>query len=156
MKKLNLIPMILFLLLMIAAITTMLTGCSSNEQYSANKADRVDHDNAIRPLSNNNNTGAENARGQTMSDQNPNLLNTNGGADNRGKAINQARGVVNKSDVFRPGSIWITADAMYVNVYPARNLTNKQEIDARAKLHSQLTQALPRFIIEVRVVDDKQ
>ncbi len=86
--------MTLFLLLMIATVTTTLAGCSSNEQYSANKADRVDDDNAIRPLSNNNNTRAENARGQTMSDQNPNLLNTNGGADNRGKAINQARGVV--------------------------------------------------------------
>jgi hypothetical protein len=156
MRKMNLTPMTLFLLLMIAAVTTTIAGCSSNEQYSANKADRVDHDNAIRPLSNNNNTGDENARGQTMSDQNPNLLNTNGGADNRGKAINQARGVVNKSADFRPGSIWITADAMYVNVYPKRNLSNNQEVEARAKLHSQLTQALPRFIIEVRVVDDKQ
>lgn len=153
MKKMN--PIIL-LLVIAAAFTLIITGCASDEQYSANKADRVNHGAGVRPLSNQNNSQHENARGRTMSDQNPNLLNTNGGADDRGKAINQARSVVNDSAEFRPGSIWIAADAMYVNVYPKEKMTNKQEINARSKLHSRLTAALPRFVIEVRIVGDEQ
>lgn len=153
MKKLNRVSLFLLILVVIA---TAIAGCASNEQYSANKAERVDHGAGVRPLSNQNNSQHENARGRTMSDQNPNLLNTNGGADNRGQAINQARSVVNASDEFRPGSIWITADAMYVNVYPKEKMTNKQEINARSKLHSRLTAALPRFVIEVRIIGDEQ
>jgi hypothetical protein len=137
--------------LLIAALLT--TGCASNEQYSAQKQKNNDRPSLV---SNEPNDGAHKRFGRTMSDQNPNLLNTDGGGRrDRGQDIDKAKAIVNNSKEFRSGNIWIDGGGMWVNVYPKGNMDNQQTTHARTKLHSRLIQALPRYQIEVRVQDDR-
>ncbi|MGJ7920725.1 hypothetical protein [Neobacillus sp. LXY-4] len=143
MKKLNLL--ILFLLL-------ITTGCASNEQYSAKKMENR-NDQRINTLQQGNQVNE--IRGRTMSDQNPNLVNINGRSYDRGDDVDHARSVINRMEGFRPGAIWINGSGMWVTAYKKGMMTNDEKIDAEASLHERLTRALPRYRIEVRVLEDR-
>ncbi|NMD70046.1 hypothetical protein HHO41_07065 [Bacillus sp. DNRA2] len=142
-----------FILLSFLA-STILAGCAMNNDRRVQTAgDQNEKVNIIdtRP---NADEGPRAVPGRTMSDQNPNLLNTNGGGNSRGKDIEHARTVINQSGNLRPGRIWIDGNGLWANVYTNGRLTETEERDARTKLHTQLTQALPRYQIEVRVMED--
>lgn len=145
MKKLSL----LFILLL-----TITTGCNSDV---AGGYDRDEDRDGTKLMSNrwNNDNGTTDMPGQTMSDQNPNLLNTDGGKINNGDDISKARQVVNQTNEFRAGSVWINGNHMWVTVYKKGMMADKEKINAESNVHQKLTQALPRYDIEVRVLEDR-
>lgn len=120
---------------------------------------RDDANNNARQLNNNGDRNRKDVvnetRGRTMSDQNPNLLNIDGGRNDQGNDIQKARTVVRQTNEFTPGAIWVNGDMMWVNVYKKGRMSHSQKIDGEAKVHEALTQALPRYRIEVRLREDR-
>ncbi|MEW8985699.1 MAG: hypothetical protein AB2401_01565 [Bacillus sp. (in: firmicutes)] len=100
------------------------------------------------------NQGPRAAPGRTMSDQNPNLINNDGMRNSRAKEIEKANEVIKQSGNLRPGQVWFDGNGLWANVYTNGQLTEAEVRDARAKLHSRLSEALPRYQIEVRVMED--
>ncbi len=94
-------------------------------------------------------------RGRTMSDQNPNLINIDGGRNNQGNDIQKARTVVRETNDYTPGAVWVNGDMMWVTVYKKGRLSHSQKIDGEAKIHEALTRALPQYRIEVRLREDR-
>lgn len=94
-----------------------------------------------------------------MSDQNPNFLNLRGTSlndnsnrNNTGRDIDTARDIVNRTGDFRADSVWINnaGDRMTVTVDTrGRHEGNNRHV-AIARLKTRLTQALPRYTIEIR------
>jgi hypothetical protein len=100
--------------------------------------------------------GTNETRGRTMSDQNPNLLNTGGGRFDNAGVIRHARKTINQTDEFEPGAIWINGDAMWVTVYKNGPMTNDQKIHAEARAHALLTKAFPDYRVEVNVRENRR
>lgn len=142
------------LILLSLLLCTFLTGCTLNNDRRFNTAGDQNEEVNIIDTRPDPDQGPAAVPGRTMSDQNPNLLNTDGGRRSRGQDIEQARTVINQSGSLRPGRIWIDGNGLWANVYTNGRLTEAEEREARSKLHSQLTQALPRYQIEVRVMED--
>lgn len=92
-----------------------------------------------------------------ITNQNPNFLNLNKSGDgaNQETDINKARQVINDSKEFRPGSVRINGDDMWVTVYKNGILNDNEKIDAEARIHRDLIRALPRYHIEVKVQEDR-
>ena len=100
---------------------------------------------------------------QDITNQNPNFLDLNRtgngteqGGNNTGIDVDKARQVVSRTKEFRPGSVWINGDRMWVTVYKKGMLTDKERLDAEARIHEKLITALPRYEIEVRVREDRR
>ncbi|WML46551.1 hypothetical protein RCG23_12790 [Neobacillus sp. PS3-34] len=99
---------------------------------------------------------------QRMGDQNPNFLNLKGTTErseinsNQETDVDQARRTVAMSKEFTPGAVWINGDRMWVTVYKKGMLTEREKINAEARMHRKLVHALPRYNIEVRVKEDRR
>jgi hypothetical protein len=98
-----------------------------------------------------------------ITNQNPNFLDLKGtgsgseaGANNQGNDIQKAKQVIADSDEFTADSIWINGDRMWVSVYKKGMQSERGKINAEARLHKKLIQALPRYNIEVRVKEDRR
>ena len=99
-----------------------------------------------------------------ITNQNPNFLDLKrtgsgseaGGGQNTGNDINKAKQVIADSDEFTTDSVWINGDRMWVSVYKKGMQTERGKINAEARLHRKLVQALPRYHIEVRVKEDRR
>ncbi|MGG0718937.1 hypothetical protein ABE096_15285 [Robertmurraya massiliosenegalensis] len=91
--------------------------------------------------------------GRTMSDQNPNLINT-GSERNQGTDIEHAKKVISDTGEFTPDSVWINGNDLWVTAHTDKDLSAKEKIDAQAKLHKLLMGALPSYDIEVQVNED--
>lgn len=134
MKKL-----LLFLTLFI------ITGCDGNLQDELTENNDTKGTNVIH-------TGDE-LPGRTMSDQNPNLLNTGSERNNR-RDTEHARKVISDTGEFTPDSIWINGDDLWVTAHTDEDLTSKEKMDAQARLHKILMKALPDYDIEVKVNEE--
>lgn len=98
-----------------------------------------------------------------VTDRNPNFLNLNRSFDrgeydglNNGSDVDKATKVINGTKEFAADSVWINGDRMWVSAYKKGMLSDRERIDAEARLHRKLTQALPRYNIEVRVKEDRR
>ncbi|MEO2075184.1 MAG: hypothetical protein ABGX20_07275 [Bacillus sp. (in: firmicutes)] len=99
-----------------------------------------------------------------ITNQNPNFLDLKrtgsgseaGGGKNTGNDTYKAKQVISNTKEFVPDSIWINGDRMWVSVYKKGMLSDKERMDAQARLHKKLIQALPRYEIEVRVKEDRR
>src|SRR3954467_1036647 len=85
-----------------------------------------------------------------ITNQNPNFLDLKGtgsgseaGANNQGNDIQKAKQVIADSDEFTADSIWINGDRMWVSVYKKGMQSEQGRINAEARLHKKLIQALP-------------
>lgn len=94
--------------------------------------------------------------------QNPNFLDLKGTStgNERGSHIgidvDKARKVVGRTKGYRPGSVYTEGSSMWVTVYK-KGIKNEQDrLKARAQMHKRLVQALPRYDIDVNVLDDKR
>jgi hypothetical protein len=104
------------------------------------------------------------AIGNDSTNQNPNFLNLNGtrngisssGAGNFANDVDKAKQVIANTKEFRTDSVLINGDRMWVTVYKKGTLTDSQKVDAEARLHRKLIQALPRYNIDVRVQEDRR
>ncbi|WP_210364400.1 hypothetical protein [Bacillus sp. REN3] len=87
----------------------------------------------------------------TLSDQNPNLLNTdNENHHSYSQDVQKAKDVIS-SKGYRPGKIWINGGIMYVTAHPNGRLKGKQRNRAEKSLEKSLTRALPRYDIHVDI-----
>lgn len=147
MKKLILLSFFLL-------FSTYLAGCVMNDDRRVNTAGDQNEEVRIIDTRTDPNVGPREAPGRTMSDQNPNLINNDGMRISRAKEIEQANEVIKQSGNLRPGQVWFDGNGLWANVYTNGKLTEAEEQEARTKLHSRLSQALPRYQIEVRVMED--
>jgi hypothetical protein len=99
-----------------------------------------------------------------ITNQNPNFLDLKrtgsgsetGGGKETGEDINKAKQVIADSDEFTLDSVWINGDRMWVSVYKKGMQSEQGKVNAEARLHRKLIQALPRYKIEVRVKEDRR
>lgn len=98
-----------------------------------------------------------------ITNQNPNFLDLNrtgsggqAGAGDQGNDIHKAKQVIADTNEFVTDSVWINGDRMWVSVHKKGMLSDRGKIDAEARLHKKLIQALPRYNIEVRVQEDRR
>lgn len=97
----------------------------------------------------------DHSRGHQLSDQNPNLLNADEGRIDQSSYVDQARAVVERSDEFEVDSIWINGQRLWVTVYKKGRMSREERVDAEARLHEKLSEAIPRYKIEVKVQEDR-
>jgi len=146
MKKLG----ALFILLFVFA-----AGCANNNQGGEN----LTGDNDIRDntsyMSNTLNRQMDNTRGWQMSDQNPNLPNTDGGRVDQHAVIEKATKVVNDTGNYRADSVWINGDDLWVTAYKKGRLTDRDRNEAAAELRKKLIQAFPRYHVRVKIQEDR-
>jgi hypothetical protein len=143
MKKMFLISLLML---------TITVGCTAKSNAG------IEDKNGTQLMSNrraNNIDTTNETRGQTMSDQNPNLLNTDGGRNSIRSDVDKARDVINQTTEYQSESVWVNGNVMWVTVYKKGMMTNEQRIDAEAIVHALLVKALPRYKIEVRVLQDR-
>jgi hypothetical protein len=89
--------------------------------------------------------------GMTMTDQNPNLLNTdNENHHSFSQDVQKAKDVISDAG-FEPGSIWINGGEMNVTAQLQGRVTRKDRENAQKTLQEKLTRALPRYDINVDI-----
>ncbi|CAM3842465.1 hypothetical protein [Mesobacillus thioparans] len=89
--------------------------------------------------------------GMTMTDQNPNLLNTdNENHHSFSQDVQKAKDVISDAG-YEPGSIWINGGEMNVTAKLQGRVTRQDREDARKTLHNSLVKALPRYDIKVNI-----
>lgn len=134
------------------------SGCTANSNVN-NASSSHEDKNGTQLMSNRrsatNIDTTNETRGRTMSDQNPNLLNTDGGRNSIRSDVDKARDVINQTTEYQSDSVWVNGDTMWVTVYKKGMMTNEQRIDAEAIVHALLIKALPQYNIEVRVLQDR-
>lgn len=97
-----------------------------------------------------------------ITNQNPNFLDLNRtgsgtelGTSNTGLDVDKARQVIGQTKGYRPGSVWINArNHMRVTAYKKGLVTQRERLDAEKYLEKKLTAALPRYKIDVKVLED--
>jgi hypothetical protein len=89
--------------------------------------------------------------GMTMTDQNPNLLNTdNENHHSFSQDVQKAKDVISNAG-YEPGSIWINGGEMNVTAQLQGRVTRKDRENAQKTLQERLTRALPRYDINVDI-----
>ncbi|WP_458411653.1 hypothetical protein ACNQFZ_12370 [Schinkia sp. CFF1] len=94
-----------------------------------------------------------------IADYNPNFLdlNTENEAHNNQGAYQQKlREIVESSDVFDAGMIYINGYKAIVNVTPKRKLSYKEFHEQRGLLQNRLSEAVPRYQVVLNVNTDNQ
>lgn len=105
-------------------------------------------------------------RSNDMNNLNPNFLNLQGtrngelagNSQSHGKDIDKAKQVINNTGEFRVESVWISSggDRMRVTAFKKGKLSRADKNAAEARLHRKLIHALPRYMIDVTVLQDKR
>lgn len=145
----------LLILLMFAVV--MVSGCA---QDNAESVYDKDEDQAGVDLNRENdgvrhgdgpNFTKDQDNGMTMTDQNPNLLNTdNENHHSFSQDVQKAKDVISDAG-YEPGSIWINGGEMNVTAQLQGRVTRKDREKAQKTLHDKLAQALPRYDINVNI-----
>jgi hypothetical protein len=140
----------------------LLSGCSgksaNNASYDLRKDRSAPQFMSNRSVGNNQKHLVEN----DVTNQNPNFLNLSGtgsgseSGSNMGLDVDKARQVIRDTKEFKPGSIWINGDRMWVTAYKKGILTERGKIADEARIHRKLVEALPSYNIEVKVQEDRR
>jgi hypothetical protein len=145
-----------FLMLFVLAIV-MVSGCGQDNTDSVYDKDEDqagvdlnrDHD-GVREGDGPNFTRDQDD-GMTMTDQNPNLLNTdNENHHSFSQDVQKAKDVISDAG-YEPGSIWINGGEMNVTAQLQGRVTRKDRENAQKTLQEELTRALPRYEINVDI-----
>lgn len=89
-----------------------------------------------------------------IADRNPNFLdlnNENEAHNNRGAYQQKLREIVESTQVFDAGMIYINGHRAVVNVTPTRQLSERELEKHANELEKKLVNAVPRFKIDLRV-----
>jgi len=141
-----------FLLLIIG----VLVGCNQNENAEGDYD--KNHDKNGRAFVKNRTFGFDDeyTMDRQMSEQNPNFPDFDRNRVNYESYVDKARTVVENTDEFEPGQVWINGSRIWVTAYKKGQLSNKEKIDAEARLHKLLTKAIPAYDVEVTVREDRR
>ena len=93
----------------------------------------------------------------TMDAQNPNLPNTDRDRDriNNGTDIDKARQIIEATNEFRSGPIWINGDDMWVTAYKKGMISERQRVKDASELREKLIKELPRYHIQIKIQEDR-
>lgn len=152
--------------LIFSLFTTMLaSGCASSKGGVENDTTSYDlrKDRSAPQYMSNRSAGRDQNHlvENDITNQNPNFLDLNrtgNGTEtgsNIGIDVDKARQVVGQTKEFRPGSVWINGNRMWVTVYKKGMTSAQERVDAEARLHRKLMAALPRYEIDVTVREDR-
>jgi hypothetical protein len=145
------------LLMLFAFAIVIVSGCARNNAESVYDKDE-DHagvdlnreDDGVRH-GDGPNFSRDQDDGMTMTDQNPNLLNTdNENHHSFSQDVQKAKDVISDAG-YEPGSIWINGGEMNVTAQLQGRVTRKDRDNAQKKLYDKLTKALPRYDINVKI-----
>ncbi|MFJ5717198.1 hypothetical protein [Neobacillus sp. NPDC093127] len=141
----------------------MLSGCQNNNRGAKEEAYDLRTDRTAPNYMSNRGKDQQHLVEDDITNQNPNFLDLNrtgsggeAGAGNQGNDINKAKQVIAGTNEFVTDSVWINGDRMWVTVYKKGMLSDRKKVDAEARLHRKLIQALPRYHIEVRVKENRR
>lgn len=148
--------------LMFAALF-ILSGCQNNRDTVNDQTSDLRTDRKTPNYMSNRGKSQQHLVEDDITNQNPNFLDLErtgsggeAGAGNQGNDINKAKQVIADTNEFVTDSVWINGDRMWVSVYKKGMLSNRERINAEARLHRKLIQALPRYNMEVRVQEDRK
>lgn len=98
-----------------------------------------------------------NTREWTMDAQNPNFPKTDRNRDriNNGTDIDKARQIIEDTNEFRSGPIWINGDDMWVTAYKRGIISDRQRVKDASELRKKLIKALPRYHIQIKIQEDR-
>jgi hypothetical protein len=159
----------MFLVIMLFIVS----GCQNNRSAKEEAYDLRTDETAPNYMSNRekDRTSPDNNRGKDrqhlveddITGQNPNFLDlkrtgsgSEAGAGNIGVDTNKAKEVIVATNEFVTDSVVVNGGRMWVAVYKKGMLKESEKVDAEARLHRKLVQALPRYKIEVRVQEDRR
>jgi len=98
-----------------------------------------------------------NTREWTMDAQNPNFPNTdrNRARVNNQTDIDKARQIIEETNEFRSGPIWINGDDMWVTAYKRGIIADRQRVKDASNLREKLIKALPQYHIQIKIQEDR-
>jgi hypothetical protein len=149
-------------MLLMLIMLFIISGCQNNRGAKEEAYDLRTDERAANYMSNRD-KDRKHLVEDNITDQNPNFLDLKGtgsgsetGAGNIGVDTNKAKQVIADTNEFVTDSVVVNGDRMWVAVYKKGMLKDSEKIDAEARLHRKLVQALPRYNIEVRVQEDRR
>ncbi|WP_312473219.1 hypothetical protein [Neobacillus sp.] len=141
----------------------ILSGCQSKRNAANDAGYDLRTDRSTPNYMSNRGKNQQHLVEDDITNQNPNFLDLEqtgsggeAGAGNYGNDTNKAKQVIADTNEFVTDSVWINGNRMWVSVYKKGMLSNQERINAEARLHRNLMQALPRYQIEVRVKEDRR
>lgn len=141
----------------------IVSGCQGNNRRANEAAYDLRNDRSAPNYMSNRGKDKPHLVEDDITNQNPNFLDLKGtgsggeaGGTNTGIDIDKAKQVIADTKEFKTDSVWTNGDRMWVNVYKKGMLSDREKIDAEARLHRKLIQALPRYNIEVSVQEDRR
>ncbi|KLT16643.1 hypothetical protein AA980_16540 [Neobacillus vireti] len=141
----------------------MLSGCQNNNRGANEEAYDLRTDRNAPNYMSNRGKDQQHLVEDDITNQNPNFLDLErtgsggeAGAGNQGNDIDKAKQVIAGTNEFVADSVWINGDRMWVSVNKKGMLSDEKKVDAEARLHRKLIQAIPRYHIEVRVKEDRR
>ena len=145
------------LLMMLMFGMVIVSGCGQDNTesvYDKNNdtagQDLTTNDNGVR-RGDGPNFARDQDDGMTMSDQNPNLPNTdNQNRLNFSQDVQKAKEVITDQG-FEPDSVWINGGTMNITARPEDRLSKRERESAEKTLKNKLTRALPRYEINVDI-----
>ncbi|WP_066072998.1 hypothetical protein [Neobacillus soli] len=169
MKKWMFLSLSLMMLFVVSGCQSSNRGANEqaynlrNDRSTPNFMSNRDHDGITPDNMSDRDKNQQHVVENDITNQNPNFLDLKGtgsggeaGAGNQGNDIAKAKQVINGTNEFVTDSVWINGDRMWVSVYKKGTFSNQGKIDAEARLHRKLVQAIPRYNIEVRVKEDRR
>lgn len=140
------------LLIVIMAITG---GCNYNNKASNEVGDNQNGSDLLKVGYHKQGNRHIGINKDEITDQNPNFLNLSNDnethVNNIGIDVKKAKDVIGANTQFKAGPVWTNGNNMSVTVYTDRHMTKKQENQARAQLEKEITAALPRYDINVKI-----
>lgn len=135
-------------------ILVFLAACTQN-QGSENLSGENKVSDGTTLISNPPNRDGLDTRDWSMDAQNPNFPNTDGRRLSNQDDIEKAREIINKTNEFRAGPIWINGDDMWVTAYKKGMVSDRQRVSDASALRKKLIKGLPRYHIQVKIQEDR-
>ncbi|WP_071461003.1 hypothetical protein [Bacillus massilinigeriensis] len=138
----------------------LLAGCGMFDNSQSGYKDEDKQGKAISTRDDGNVGGghdinASDGMDRTMSDQNPNFPDIGGNRHNFSDDVAKARETVASVKGFKADEVWIDGGTMNVSVLSSKNLSSGEKEKQAAKIKQKLTNALPRYNIDVNMENGK-
>ncbi len=140
------------------------SGCAGTDETNSTRSYDLRTDKSAPQYMSNRSVGRDQPHlvEQDITNQNPNFLDLDGTGNgtergsNIGIDTDKARETVARTKKFTPGRVNINGSRMWVTAYKKGIQTNNERTRDEAYLHRKLIAALPRYEIEVRVLEDRR
>lgn len=143
----------IFLLLLLMTMTACATGNNGQGQQPFAAEDFTNNNNNVSTPET---VSFREGDMTDIADRNPNFLdlNTENEAhNNHGFYQQKVRDIVDNSQMFEPGMIYVNGQNIVVNVTPSKKLSKDDIRRYKNGLHDRIKEAVPRYDIDIKVND---